>query len=163
MDHLEEDLDHLDKNQDLKAFTDGKAVPIEEVPDPVFSKKSMGDGFAIQPDSGKVYSPVSGEVLSVFPGGHAIGIQDSQGREVLIHIGLDTVTLKGEGFTTHIKEGSSVKAGDLIAEFDQDLLKSKDLNDIIICVLTNTSYFKKTELLKTGPVKTGEPVFHTEK
>lgn len=103
----------------------GKVVPISEVPDPVFSEKVLGDGIAIIPENGKIYSPVNGEITSVVDSKHAYGFSSDDGLDVLIHFGLETVALKGEGFTSHVKEGDKVKIGDLVAEVDINLLKEK--------------------------------------
>lgn len=114
----------------------GKLVDLSEVPDPVFSEKAMGDGVAIIPEEGKIFSPVNGEVTAVTDTHHAYGFRSEEGIEVLVHFGLETVALKGEGFKPHVKEGDKVKVGDLIADVDLKLLKEKNLNTItpvIIC------------------------------
>ena len=102
---------------------EGEIIKIDQVDDPVFSEKMMGDGFAIMPTNGKIYAPIDGEVASIFPTGHAIGIKHGEKLEVLIHFGLETVKLKGEGFTTHVKQGDKVKAGDLLIEVDINKVK----------------------------------------
>lgn len=114
----------------------GQVVALEKVPDPVFSEKALGEGAAVYPENGKVYSPVTGEVSTVAATKHAYGFTSEDGMDILVHVGLETVALNGEGFTVHIKEGDKVKAGDLIAEVDLDFLKSKNINPItpvIIC------------------------------
>lgn len=114
----------------------GEIVALEQVPDPVFSEKALGDGIAILPEDGKVYSPVNGVVATVAATKHAYGFQSEDGLDVLVHVGLETVGLNGEGFTVHIKEGDRVKVGDLVAEADLSLLKSKNLNlitPVLIC------------------------------
>ncbi|TWI57958.1 PTS sugar transporter subunit IIA [Halalkalibacter nanhaiisediminis] len=115
----------------------GKLIAIEDVPDPTFSQKMMGDGFAIEPSEGKVVAPVSGEIMQVFPTKHAIGIKTPGGAEVLLHIGLETVNMKGEGFTAHVKEGDKVKLGDALVDFDLDLVKEKAASTITPVVITN--------------------------
>ncbi|MCM1226502.1 MAG: PTS transporter subunit IIBC [Clostridium sp.] len=114
----------------------GRAVPIEQVPDPVFSDKVLGDGCAVIPDSGKIYSPVNGKVTSVAETLHAYGFMSDEGVEILVHFGLETVSLKGEGFKSHVKVGDTVKQGDLIAEADTDLLISKGINIITPVLIT---------------------------
>lgn len=114
----------------------GKAVPIEQVPDPVFSDKVLGDGCAVIPDNGKIYSPVNGKVTSVAETLHAYGFMSDDGVEILVHFGLETVSLKGEGFKSHVKVGDTVKQGDLIAEADTDLLISKGINIITPVLIT---------------------------
>lgn len=115
----------------------GKLLTLEEVPDPVFSQKMMGDGIAIEPSEGKVVSPIEGEVLQVFPTKHAIGLKAQNGAEILIHIGLETVSMQGEGFETHITEGSKVKVGDLLVTFDLNLVKEKAKSIISPVIITN--------------------------
>lgn len=116
---------------------EGQVVSLETVPDPVFSQKMMGDGFAIQPTNGTVISPVDGEVISIFPTKHAVTLKDRNGREILIHIGLDTVNLKGEGFTTFVKDGQTVKKGQKLLEVDFDSIKNKVPSIITPVVFTN--------------------------
>ncbi|PPA69010.1 glucose-specific PTS transporter subunit IIBC [Jeotgalibacillus proteolyticus] len=115
----------------------GRAVPITEVPDQVFSGKMMGDGFAIVPSSGEVFSPVDGKIVNVSPTKHAIGIESDQGREILIHFGIDTVKLKGEGFETKVKEGDTVKAGDLLLEVDLEFVEANVPSIITPIIFTN--------------------------
>lgn len=103
----------------------GTLLTLENVPDEVFAKKMMGDGFAVDPSDGKVYAPVSGVIKAAFPTKHAIGIEVKDGTEILIHIGMDTVELNGEGFTSHISEGMKIKQGDLMMEVDLAFVKSK--------------------------------------
>ena len=93
----------------LKAYMKGKVVDITEVPDPVFAQKMMGDGFAVEPANGNIVSPVSGTVSSIFPTKHALGLVTEAGLEVLVHIGLDTVSLEGKPFTVHVAEGQKLQ------------------------------------------------------
>ena len=133
----------------------GNLLPISEVPDPVFSQKMMGDGFAIEPTEGKVYSPISGKVMNIFPTKHAIGLVSDEGHEILIHFGMDTVTLNGEGFTSHVSDGDIVSAGDLLLSVDLDSVRPKVPSLITPVVFTNLNE-KVIELKKTGPVTHGE-------
>src|SRR5690625_389162 len=115
----------------------GKLVPITEVPDQVFAGKMMGDGFAMIPEDGLVVSPVNGKILNVFPTKHAIGIQSEGGREILIHFGIDTVKLKGEGFETLINEGDTVEAGQPLLKVDLDYIEANATSIITPIVFTN--------------------------
>ena len=124
------------KLQMVIAPLSGQPVLLSEVPDEVFSQKVLGDGVAIIPDDGKLYSPVNGEISTVAETLHAYGFTSDDGLEILVHVGLDTVGLKGEGFKPCVKEGDRVKVGDLVAEIDLDYIKAQGLNTItpvIIC------------------------------
>ncbi|QFT88659.1 Glucose-specific phosphotransferase enzyme IIA component [Bacillus sp. THAF10] len=115
----------------------GKVTELTEVPDPTFSQKMMGDGIAIIPEDGEVVSPVNGEIIQFFHTKHAIGIRSESGAEILIHVGLETVSMNGEGFNGHVKEGDNVKVGDKLISFDLDLVKEKAENTITPIVITN--------------------------
>lgn len=117
------------------APADGKIVPIEEVPDKVFSEKILGDGVAIIPENGRIVSPVNGTVSSVADSKHAYNIESDNGLQIMVHIGLETVALKGEGFTQKVKSGDKVRAGDVLAEVDLQLLKKKGINPITSVIL----------------------------
>ncbi len=126
------------KKQDiLLSPLNGEVVSLDKVPDDVFSQKMLGDGCAVIPTDGKIYSPINGQVKMIFDTLHAYGLQSDNGTEILIHFGLDTVNLKGEGFTAHVKEGDIVEAGDLLAEVDLAFLKSKNINPITPVIITN--------------------------
>ncbi|WP_077329187.1 PTS sugar transporter subunit IIA [Virgibacillus siamensis] len=116
----------------------GDLVVLEDVPDPVFSQKMMGDGIAIKPVEETVTSPVDGEVIQLFPTKHAIGIRAKNGAEILIHIGLDTVNLEGEGFSAFVQEGDSVKASDMLITFDSKVIAEKATSTLIPVIITNT-------------------------
>ena len=103
----------------------GRAVPLEEVPDPVFSQKIIGDGMAVIPTEGKILSPADAQIVSVADTGHAYGLKTEEGVELLIHVGIETVSLKGECFKIHVKPGDTVKAGDLLAEVDLEFLEEQ--------------------------------------
>ncbi|WP_445486820.1 PTS sugar transporter subunit IIA [Niallia sp. 03133] len=130
---------------------EGKLLAIEEVPDPVFSQKMMGDGFAIDPANGILIAPFDGEVISVFPTKHAISLSSSTGKELLIHVGLDTVTLKGEGFTTFVKEGDKIKQGQKLMEIDFDSIKTKVPSIITPIVFTNLQENEKV-MMEEGTI-----------
>ena len=114
----------------------GKVIALSEVPDEVFSQKVLGDGAAIIPADGKIVSPVDGEVSTVSETLHAYGFTSDDGLEILVHVGIDSVALKGAGFTAHVKEGDKVKAGDLVAEVDLDVLKNNNIptiTPVLVC------------------------------
>lgn len=116
----------------------GAVKNIEEVPDPVFAGRMMGDGVAIDPTEGVVVSPVDGEIVQLFHTKHAIGIKAKNGTEILIHVGLETVKMEGEGFEAHVSEGKAVKAGDKLISFDLELIREKAKSTITPIVITNT-------------------------
>ncbi|ABR36911.1 PTS sugar transporter subunit IIA [Clostridium beijerinckii] len=126
------------KNKLLYAFTDGVSVDISEVKDEVFSQKMMGEGIAIKPSSNKIFSPCDGTIVTIMKESkHAIGIRTEDGVEILIHVGLDTVNLKGEGFNLYCEEEKYVKKGELLLEFDKELLKEKGIEDITMLIIPN--------------------------
>lgn len=119
----------ISNNQKLEAIispASGKIIDLSNVNDEMFSSKTLGDGFAIELSEGKIVAPFNGKIITAFPTGHAFGILDDLGREVLIHIGIDTVELNGDGFDVKVKQGDSVKQGDVLVEID--LLKLKEAN-----------------------------------
>lgn len=122
---------------------EGEVVDLSRVPEIAFSGKMLGDGFAIMPSEGKVYAPASGEVAALFPTNHAIVILTEEGLEVLIHIGINTATLNGEGFTAHVEKGSKVKQGDLLISFDTELVKQHGKSLITPVIITNSNVVKK--------------------
>lgn len=134
----------------------GKLIPITEVPDQVFAEKMMGDGFAIIPEEGLVVSPANGKILNVFPTKHAIGMQSESGREILIHFGLDTVKLDGEGFEMFIREGDRVKAGQPLMQADLDYVEKNATSTITPIVFTNLSEGESITLNKQGDVTRNE-------
>ncbi|EQF23222.1 PTS system, glucose subfamily, IIA component domain protein [Clostridioides difficile CD160] len=113
----------------------GNLVNLEDVPDLAFAQKMMGDGVAIIPSEGKLYSPVDGEIVSIFDSKHAVMIKSADGTNMLIHVGLETVSLEGKPFDVKVKAGDKVKAKDLIMEVDLDIIKSNDLHVITPVVI----------------------------
>ncbi|MGG1400909.1 N-acetylglucosamine-specific PTS transporter subunit IIBC [Bacillus salipaludis] len=140
-------------NKDFVMPIEGEIIPITEVPDQVFSQKMMGDGFGIVPANGSVVSPVDGEILNVFPTKHAICIRSKQGYEILIHIGLDTVNLKGEGFTVLVKEGDKVTKGQAILTFDLEFIKKSVPSTVTPVIFTNLT---KLNVKKHGQTEQGK-------
>ena len=140
----------------IKAPVAGEEMALNKVNDPVFSSEMMGKGGAIIPTDGKVYSPVTGTVTIAYETSHAYGIQSDQGAEVLIHIGIDTVNLKGEGFTPHVKQGDRVTQGKLLGEFDSKVIKKANLEDTVMVVVTNSGDYQEVELVEHDTVKVGD-------
>ena len=117
----------------------GNVIPVNQVKDEAFASEAMGKGVGIEPENGKVYAPFDGNVDAVFPTGHLVGLSDGNGAEVLIHIGVDTVKLEGKGFTTYVSQGDKVKKGDLLVEFDVELLKKEGYDATVMFITTDTS------------------------
>ncbi|MGX7068595.1 PTS sugar transporter subunit IIA [Gemella bergeri] len=131
----------------INSYMKGKVVAITEVPDPVFAQKMMGDGFAIIPEEGKLLSPVSGEIIQVFPTKHAFGIKTGD-VELLIHVGLETVAMKGEGFDVLVSAGDKVEVGQALLTYDLELVKEKAKDIITPCVVTNMDIVEDISVLK---------------
>ena len=136
--------------EDVYSVADGQVVALEQVEDPVFAQKMMGDGFAVEPANGDIVSPVSGTVSSIFPTKHALGLVTEAGLEVLVHIGLDTVSLEGKPFTVHVAEGQKVVAGDLLVTADLDAIRAADRETSTVVVFTNAEAIKSVKLEQTG-------------
>jgi beta-glucoside PTS system EIICBA component len=144
-----------DKKQiDYYAPVKGKAIDLINVEDEVFSKLVVGDGIAIQPSEGKIYAPSDAIVRVAYPTGHAIGLSGSHGEEILIHIGINTVDLRGEHFTSHIQQGMKVKKGDLLAEFDLEAIKKQGYDPTVMVIVTKTDNLKAVEPMAIGDVDT---------
>lgn len=126
---------------------DGKLIKLEDVKDPTFSEKLLGDGIAIMPSAETVYSPVCGTVTTVFPTKHAIGIKGKSGMEILIHIGIDTVCLQGKYFYSHIRQGEQVSVGQKLVSFDREAIEKAGYDTTTMVLITNSSEYdlKKME------------------
>ena len=136
--------------EDVYSVADGQVIALEQVKDPVFAQKMMGDGFAVEPANGNIVSPVSGTVSSIFPTKHALGLVTEAGLEVLVHIGLDTVSLEGKPFTVHVAEGQKVAAGDLLVTADLDAIRAAGRETSTVVVFTNGDAIKSVKLEQTG-------------
>lgn len=136
--------------EEVYSVADGQVVALEQVKDPVFAQKMMGDGFAVEPANGNIVSPVSGTVSSIFPTKHALGLVTEAGLEVLVHIGLDTVSLEGKPFTVHVAEGQKVAAGDLLVTADLDAIRVAGRETSTVVVFTNAEAIKSVKLEQTG-------------
>ena len=136
--------------EEVYSVADGQVVALEQVEDPVFAQKMMGDGFAVEPANGNIVSPVTGTVSSIFPTKHALGLVTDSGLEVLVHIGLDTVSLEGKPFTVHVSEGQKVAAGDLLVTADLDAIREAGRKTSTVVVFTNGDVLKSVKLEQTG-------------
>ena len=148
--------------EDVYSVADGQVINIEDVKDPVFSQKMMGDGFAVEPDNGNIVSPVAGKVASIFPTKHAIGLETDNGLEVLVHIGLDTVSLEGKPFEVKVTEGQTVAAGDLLVEADLAAIREAGRETSTVVVFTNTDAIKSVKVEHTGKLAANAPVAKVE-
>ena len=146
----------------LLAVADGNAVPLGKVPDEVFSSGMLGNGYALEPVSGTIYSPVTGRVDSVTDTRHAYGIHSDDGLDVLVHIGVDTVKLGGEGFISLVEEGDSVRAGDIIAKADLALIRSRGLSPITPVLVSNSDELRTFDV-KLGSIRGGRSTVVTYK
>ena len=152
----------LINNKKLLAVMDGNVLPLSSVPDEVFSSGMLGGGFAIDPTADNVYSPVSGRVDSVTDTRHAYTIHSDDGLDVLVHIGIDTVTLGGDGFISLVEAGDSVRAGDIIARVDIDRIKHSGLSAISPVIIANSDELKSYDV-KAGQVRGGKSAVLTYK
>ena len=148
--------------EDVYSVADGQVINIEDVKDPVFSQKMMGDGFAVEPDNGNIVSPVAGKVASIFPTKHAIGLETDNGLEVLVHIGLDTVSLEGKPFEVKVTEGQTVTAGDLLVEADLAAIREAGRETTTVVVFTNPDAIKSVKVEHTGKLAAKAPVAKVE-
>lgn len=130
----------------------GELLPLSQSDDEAFASQAMGKGFVVKPSEGKVYAPVDGKVVSLFSTKHAIGILGDNGAEILIHIGIDTVDLKGKYFTAHVKQGQKVTKGQLLIEFDRSKITASGYSDEVMVIITNTNSYQNVELLDSATV-----------
>ncbi|WP_430882618.1 PTS sugar transporter subunit IIA [Fusibacter sp. JL216-2] len=134
------------KTLTLKSPLEGEIIDISNVPDAVFSQKMVGDGFAVKPSNGLVKAPCKGKIAQIFPTNHAFGLVTDEGLEILVHIGIDTVELKGEGFTRMAQVGDEVEEGDTIIQVDLDILKAHDKSSITPVVITTPDKVKSIDV-----------------
>lgn len=153
------------KKKQIEVFSPlkGTFVPIEKVQDEVFSKKVLGDGFAIMPTSRTVLSPVDGEIKMIFPTHHALGISTKEGIEMMIHIGIDTVNENGEGFQNHVHIDQTVKSGEPLISFNLDGLREKGYDMTTMVIITGSNSFDMINMIKEQEVDTNTVVCILEK
>ena len=147
----------------LGAECKGTVVPMENIPDEVFSQGILGQCIGIDPAEGKVFAPVDGEITQAPDSGHALGLMSTGGIEVLIHVGVDTVDMNGDGFTPRVKEGDKVKKGQLLLEMDLDKIAAAKHPAVVITVITNTDEFASVEGVASGTVEPGADLLKISK
>ena len=140
----------------------GQAVALENVNDPVFSSGAMGQGIAVKPSEGVVYAPADAEVTIAFATGHAFGLKTANGAEVLIHVGIDTVSMNGEGFDQKVAQGDKVKAGDVLGTFDSAKIAAAGLDDTTMVIVTNTADYASVTPVATGAVAKGDAIIEVK-
>ena len=139
-------------DEKLRSPIVGEVVALNEVNDPVFSSGVMGQGIAVKPSKGVVYAPADAEIAIAFPTGHAYGLKTDNGAEILIHVGIDTVSLNGEGFEAKVSQGDRVRAGDIIGTFDSEVIAANGLDDTTMVIITNTMDYAEVTPIATGSV-----------
>lgn len=152
-----------DKGIEIGSPVKGKAVPISKVSDPTFGEEILGKGVAIQPEEGKIYAPADGTIEMLFDTKHAVSMTTTEGVELLVHIGLDTVALKGEHFTAHKGNGDAVKKGDLLISVDLEAVKAAGYDVITPVVVCNTSDYQAVEAVTGSDVNPGDTVLILKK
>lgn len=148
-----------DKYKNVVAIANGTIIPLEEVADPVFSQKMMGDGIAVELEDEVICAPVDGKVETIFPTNHAIVMQTNEGVQFIIHIGIDTVNLEGEGYEALVKQGEEVKAGTPLMKVDVSLIESKGYSAVTPVVVANMDAIEKLEIVKKGRCEKGEVMY----
>lgn len=152
----------LNVSTELVSPLAGELLPLSEVKDEVFSSGAMGEGVAVEPSEGVLHAPADGKVVMIFPTGHAIGMKTSDGAEILMHIGMDTVNLQGHGFETLVAKGDEVKAGDELVKFDIDAIHAKGYVVTTPIVVTNSKDYEKITVVSQGKVKVGQEILDLE-
>ena len=147
----------------LAADAKGAFVPMENIPDEVFAQGILGTCCGIDPSEGKVFAPAGGEITQALDSGHALGIMADGGVEILIHVGVDTVEMKGDGFSPKVKVGDKVKKGDLLLEMDLGKIAAAGHPAVVITVVTNTDDFKAVEVVASGDVEPGADLIKVSK
>lgn len=150
------------QNETIQTPIVGDVVALSNVNDPVFSSGAMGQGIAVKPSQDLVYAPADAEVTIVFPTGHAYGLKTANGAEILIHVGIDTVTMNGEGFEAKVAQGDKVKAGDVLGTFDSNKIAAAGLDDTTMVIVTNTADYASVAPVATGSVAKGDAVIEVK-
>ncbi|CKB54063.1 PTS system [Streptococcus pneumoniae] len=150
------------QNETLVTPIVGDVVALADVNDPVFSSGAMGQGIAVKPSQGVVYAPADAEVSIAFPTGHAFGLKTRNGAEVLIHVGIDTVSMNGDGFEAKVAQGNKVKAGDVLGTFDSNKIAAAGFDDTTMVIVTNTADYASVAPVATGSVAKGNAVIEVK-
>ncbi|AEL11251.1 PTS beta-glucoside transporter subunit IIBCA [Streptococcus pseudopneumoniae] len=150
------------QNETLVTPIVGDVVALADVNDPVFSSGAMGQGIAVKPSQGVVYAPADAEVSIAFATGHAFGLKTTNGAEVLIHVGIDTVSMNGDGFEAKVAQGDKVKAGDVLGTFDSNKIAAAGLDDTTMVIVTNTADFSSVAPVATGSVAKGDALIEVK-
>ena len=150
------------QNETIQTPIVGDVVALENVNDPVFSSGAMGQGIAVKPSQGVVYSPADAEVSIAFPTGHAFGLKTADGAEILIHVGIDTVSMNGEGFEAKVAQGDKVKAGDVLGTFDSSKIAAAGLDDTTMVIVTNTADYASVTPVASGSVVKGDTIIEVK-
>ena len=150
------------QNETIQTPIVGDVVALADVNDPVFSSGAMGQGIAVKPSQGVVYAPADAEVSIAFPTGHAFGLKTTDGAEVLIHVGIDTVSMNGDGFEAKVAQGDKVKAGDVLGTFDSNKIAAAGLDDTTMVIVTNTADYASVAPVATGSVAKGDAVIEVK-
>ena len=150
------------QNETIQTPIVGDVVALENVNDPVFSSGAMGQGIAVKPSQGVVYAPADAEVSIAFPTGHAFGLKTAKGAEILIHVGIDTVSMNGEGFEAKVAQGDKVKAGDVLGTFDSNKIAAAGLDDTTMVIVTNTADYASVTPVASGSVVKGDAIIEVK-
>ena len=150
------------QNETIQTPIVGDVVALENVDDPVFSSGAMGQGVAVKPSQGVVYAPADAEVSIAFATGHAYGLKTANGAEILIHVGIDTVTMNGEGFEQKVAQGDKVKAGDVLGTFDSNKIAAAGLDDTTMVIVTNTADYASVTPVASGSVVKGDAIIEVK-
>ena len=150
------------QNETIQTPIVGDVVALENVNDPVFSSGAMGQGIAVKPSQGVVYAPADAEVSIAFATGHAYGLKTANGAEILIHVGIDTVTMNGEGFEQKVAQGDKVKAGDVLGTFDSNKIAAAGLDDTTMVIVTNTADYASVTPVASGSVVKGDAIIEVK-
>ena len=150
------------QNETIQTPIVGDVVALSDVNDPVFSSGAMGQGIAVKPNEDVVYAPADAEVTIVFPTGHAYGLKTANGAEILIHVGIDTVSMNGEGFSQKVNQGDKVKAGDVLGTFDSAKIAAAGLDNTTMVIVTNTADFASVDPVASGSVAKGDAIIEVK-